>query len=93
MTQLYGPAVRCKLNLLSGSDWSCSSVSGPFVEQIAPGHHGFPRASDLILGKALEGQSGHQITDATARPFPISSKSNAQTSAGISSPQADPKNN
>jgi hypothetical protein len=21
----------------------------PFVEQIAPGHHGYPRASDLIL--------------------------------------------
>jgi hypothetical protein len=38
--------MRCKLNLMSGSDWSCSSVSGPCVEQIAPGH----------LGKALEGQ-------------------------------------
>src|SRR5262249_17489451 len=50
LTRLYGPAVRCKLNLLSGSDWSCSSVSGPCVEQTAPGHHGYPRASDLILG-------------------------------------------
>ena len=72
MTQLYGPAVRCKLNLQS-SDWSCTSVSGPRVEQIAPGHHGYPRASDLILGSALEGQLGHQITNATARPFSISS--------------------
>ena len=35
----------------------------------APGHHGYPRASDLILGKALRGRLGHQITDATARPF------------------------
>ena len=34
-----------------------------------PGHHGYPRASDLILGKALKGRSCHQITDATARPF------------------------
>jgi hypothetical protein len=34
-----------------------------------PGHHGYPRASDLILGKALKGQSGHQFKDATARPF------------------------
>ena len=34
-----------------------------------PGHHGYPRASDLILGKALKGQSGHQFRDATARPF------------------------
>jgi threonine aldolase len=34
-----------------------------------PGHHGYPRASDLILGQALKGRLGHQITDATARPF------------------------
>src|SRR5262249_5080878 len=34
-----------------------------------PGHHGYPRASDLILGKPLKGRSCHQITDATARPF------------------------
>src|SRR5262249_52065446 len=73
LTLLYGPAVRCKLNLQSGSDWSCPSVSGPRVEQIAPGHHGYPPASDLILGSALEGQLGQQITNATARPFSISS--------------------
>jgi len=34
-----------------------------------PGHHGYPRASDLILGKAQRGRLCHQITDATARPF------------------------
>src|ERR1700741_1111321 len=34
-----------------------------------PGHHGYPRASDPILGKALKGRSCHQIRDATARPF------------------------
>ena len=34
-----------------------------------PGHHGYPHASDLILGKALKGRSGHQFRDATARPF------------------------
>src|SRR5438552_18174216 len=34
-----------------------------------PGHHGYPRASDLILGKAQRGRSCHQITDATTRPF------------------------
>jgi hypothetical protein len=50
LARLYGPAVRCKLNLQSGGDWSCASVSGPYAEQIAPGHHGYPRASDLILG-------------------------------------------
>src|SRR5262249_51178073 len=53
--------------------WSCASVSGPCVELIAPGHHGYPRAFDLILGSriGLEGQLGHQITNATARPFSI----------------------
>jgi hypothetical protein len=71
MTQLYGPAARCKLNLQNGSGWSCASVSGPCVEQIAPGHHGYPRAFGLILRSALEGQLGHQITNATARPFSI----------------------
>jgi hypothetical protein len=35
----------------------------------APGHHGYPRAHDLILGKALRGRLGHQITGTTARPF------------------------
>jgi hypothetical protein len=35
----------------------------------APGHHGYPRAPDLILGKALNGRLGHQITGTTARPF------------------------
>src|SRR5260370_7344503 len=35
----------------------------------APGHHGYPRAPDLILRKALRGRLGHQITGATARPF------------------------
>src|SRR6202047_345665 len=35
----------------------------------APGHHGYPRAPDLILGKALRGRLGHPITGTTARPF------------------------
>jgi len=49
----------------------------------APGHHGYPRAPDLILRKALRGRLGHQITGATARPFLHLLKSNSQTSAGI----------
>ena len=65
--------MRCKLNLQNGSGWSCASVSGPCVEQIAPGHHGYPRAFGLILRSALEGQMGHQIMNATARPFSHSS--------------------
>src|ERR1700680_3318004 len=49
----------------------------------APGHHGYPRAPDLILRKALRGRLGHQITGATARPFLHLLKFNSQTSAGI----------
>jgi hypothetical protein len=44
VTQLYGPAVA---ESSDGNGWSCASVSGPCVEQTAPGHHGYPRASDL----------------------------------------------
>ena len=61
--------MRCKLNLQSGGDWSWASVSGPFAEQITPGHHGYPRASDLIRDKALEGRKYIKITDATVIPF------------------------
>ena len=69
VTRLYGPAVRCKSKVKNGGGWSCASVSGPCMERCAPGHHGYPRAPDLILGKALRGRLGHQITCATARPF------------------------
>jgi hypothetical protein len=34
-----------------------------------PGHHGYPRASDLIRDKALEGRKYIKIMDATVRPF------------------------
>ena len=47
----------------------CASVSGPCMERLCSGHHGYPRAPDLILGEALRGRLGHQITGATARPF------------------------
>src|SRR6266568_6217106 len=69
MARLYGPAVRCKPKramerqglalLYPALEWSV----------FAPGHHVYPRASDLILGEALRGRSCHQITGETARPF------------------------
>src|SRR6516225_4756468 len=80
LTHLYGPAVRCKLNLQNG--WSCASVYGPCVEQNAPGHYGYPRAFGLILRSALEGQLGHLITNALARPFLHLLIFDSQTSAG-----------
>ena len=49
------------------------AVTGPYPalawSVCVPGHHGYPRAPDLILRKALRGRLGHQITGATARPF------------------------
>src|ERR1700758_3750665 len=36
---------------------------------LLPGHHRYPRASDLIRDKALEGRKYIKITDATVRPF------------------------
>jgi len=47
------------------------------------GHHGNPRASDLIRDKALKGRKYIKITDPTVRPFSPSPQSNSQTSAGI----------
>ena len=79
VAHLYGPAVRCKLNLQNGSGWSCASVSGPCVEQIAPGHHGYPRAFRLILRSALEGQLVTRSRTQRDR-FPFF-KSDSQTSA------------
>jgi hypothetical protein len=35
----------------------------------APGHHGNPRAPDLITGHASKGDWGHQFSDALERPF------------------------
>src|SRR6476661_10865613 len=48
-----------------------------------PGHHGYPRAPDLILGKGPErplGSPDHGYDGETVSPSP---QSNSQTSAGI----------
>jgi len=53
-----------------GDDWSRSSVFGPMKRSVSlPGHNGYPRTSDLIRVKALEGRMCHQITDASVGPF------------------------
>jgi len=38
--------------------WSCVTVSGLWLERLAPGHHGYQRACDLILGQASNGLFG-----------------------------------
>jgi len=50
---------------------------------LLPGHHGYPRASDLIRDKALKGRKYIKITDATVETVSPSLQSNSQTSAGI----------
>src|SRR6201998_2444974 len=82
LAHLYGPAARCKLNLQNGSGWSCASVSGPWVERIAPGHHGYPRAfvpNSAIGPRRPDGPPDHERDGETRSPF---LKFNSQTSAG-----------
>ena len=63
--------------------WSCASVSGPFVEQIAPGHHGYPRAFDLILRSAPKARRATRSRTRRRDRSPFF-KSTSQTRAGIS---------
>ena len=69
LTQLYGPAVRCKSDMTAGDGWSCASVSGPLKGAICswPSWISAHTRSHSRIGP--EGRLGHQITDATARPF------------------------
>ena len=69
LARLYRPAVRCKPN--DDLEMIGLALLYPALERsvCAPGHHGYPRTSDLIRVKALEGRMCHQITDVTVRPF------------------------
>jgi hypothetical protein len=64
LARLYGPAARCKPKMTTWRKlvlrFCIRPLNGTFF---VPGHHGYPYAPDLILGQALKGQSGHQITD------------------------------
>src|SRR5438128_2772354 len=68
MTQMYGPAVRCK----GKRELECTVLHQcirPRVGADAPDHHGNPRAPELISGHASKGYVGHQFSDALERPF------------------------
>src|SRR5260370_24827762 len=68
LTRMYGPAVRCKrfvdlvvsglASMYPVTSWSC----------LAPDHHGYQRACDLISGQASTGHLGHQCSHAPGRP-------------------------
>ena len=70
---LYGPAARCKPKVMIWRSWSCASVSGLFMEPLSswPSWISARVRSHSRLGP--EGQKGHLITNALARPFSISS--------------------
>ena len=72
MAHLYGPAARCKPKVMIWRGWSCASVSGPLMERLSswPSWISARVRSHSRLGP--EGQMGHLITNALARPFSIS---------------------
>src|SRR5271156_4985701 len=69
MAHLYGPAARCKPKVMIWRGWSCASVSGPLMERLSswPSWISARVRSHSRLGP--EGQMGHLITNALARPF------------------------
>jgi hypothetical protein len=73
MAHLYGPAARCKPKVMIWRSWSCASVSGLLMERLSswPSWISAHVRSHSRLGP--EGQMGHLITNALARPFSISS--------------------
>jgi hypothetical protein len=73
MAHLYGPAARCKPKVMIWRSWSCASVSGLFTEPLSswPSWISARVRSHSRLGP--EGQKGHLITNALARPFSIAS--------------------
>jgi hypothetical protein len=81
LTRLYGPAVRRKKFHRSGLR-SCINVSGLWLERcVAPGHHGYQRAVDLISGQASKAK---RVTSVRSRreDRPPSRRYLSQTSAG-----------
>jgi len=61
MTHLYGPAVQCKRFSSTWIDAVLHYCIRPLIGASAPGHHGYQRACDLILGKASNGLVGSPV--------------------------------
>ena len=61
MTQLYGPAVRCKRLSSTLVDAVLHYCIRPLIGAPAPGHHGYQRAYDLILRQASNGLVGSPV--------------------------------
>jgi hypothetical protein len=61
MTQLYGPAVRCKRLSSTLVDAVLHYCIRPLIGASAPGPHGYQRACDLILRQASNGLVGSPV--------------------------------
>src|SRR5262249_48103754 len=83
LTQMYGPAVRCKKTSPSGGYAVLHQCIRPLLGAFcAPGHHGYQRACDLISVQASMGHLGHQCSHAPGRPILHLGFILSQTSAG-----------
>ena len=82
VAHLYGPAARCKPKIVSWRSWSCTSCIRPFDGAFELlGHHGYPRALDLIHNSAPKAR-WPPATTRWARPFLHLLFPNSQTLAG-----------
>ena len=66
---LYGPAARCKSKMMIWRSWSCASVSGLLMEPLSSWPSWISARVRVRFALGPEGQKGHLITNALARPF------------------------
>jgi hypothetical protein len=80
---MYGPAVRCKSFRRSGGCAVLHRCIRPLIgARCAPGHHGYPRACDLMSRQASSGPSGKPVFARAGKTNPPSRFILSQTSAG-----------
>ena len=69
MAHLYGPAARCKPKMMIWRRLVLRFCIRPIDGACAPGHHGLSARVRSHSRLGPEGQTGHLITNALARPF------------------------
>jgi hypothetical protein len=83
VTQMYGPAVRCKRLWSTLADAGLHQCIRSLIGACcAPDHHGYQRACDLISGQASMDHLGHQCSHAPGRPILHRRLILSQSSAG-----------
>jgi hypothetical protein len=83
MTRMYGPAVRCKGFFVDLVGDGLASMYPASRWSVAPGHHGYQRACDLISGSASTKPFGSPVFAYAGKTDPPSSSQIlSQTSTG-----------